>query len=125
MNCWLNSKKNYLCSRLDESDEKSYIPYYIINIGFERLLSHDSIRADLKRQQEVLEILAYTERMQNDTLGWIERSRELVGVCRQIGTEAETDALRSESEIGAALCAMGQYEQGMAKLDSAMVLLSE
>lgn len=91
----------------------------------ERLLSHDSVRANLKRQQDVLEILAYTDRMQNDTIGWMRRSRELVGVCRQIGPEAETDALRSEAEIGAALCAMGQYEQGMAKLDSAMVLLSE
>lgn len=84
----------------------------------ERLLNHDSIRTDLKRQQEVLEILAYTDRMQNDTVGWMQRSNELVGVCRQIGPEAETDALRTEAEIGAALCALGQYEQGMAKMDS-------
>lgn len=91
----------------------------------ERLLSHDSIKADLKRQQEVLEILTYTDRMQNDTIGWMQRSHELVGVCRQVGPEAETDALRTEAEIGAALCALGQYEQGMAKLDSAIVLLSE
>ena len=91
----------------------------------ERLLSHDSVRANLKRQQDVLEILAYTDRMQNDTTGWMRRSRELVGVCRQIGPMAENDALRTEAEIGAALCAMNQYEEGMAKLDSAIVLLSE
>jgi len=91
----------------------------------ERLLSHDSVRANLKRQQDVLEILAYTDRMQNDTTGWMQRSRELVGVCRQIGPMAENDALRTEAEIGAALCAMDQYEEGMAKLDSAIVLLSE
>ena len=84
----------------------------------ERLLCHDSIRADLKWQQDVLEILAYTERMQNDTVGWMQRLHELVDVCRQIGPLAETDALRSEAEIGAALCALGQDEQGMAKIDS-------
>ncbi len=51
----------------------------------ERLLSHDSIRADLKWQQDVLEILAYTDRMQNDTIEWMQRLSELVGVCRKIG----------------------------------------
>ena len=35
----------------------------------ERLLNNDSIKADLKRLRDVMEILAYTERMQNDTLG--------------------------------------------------------
>ena len=47
------------------------------------------------------DILAYTERMQNNTMGWLHRSRQLVDVCRQIGPEAETDALRTEAEIGA------------------------
>lgn len=84
----------------------------------ERLLSHDSIRADLKWQQDVLEILAYTDRMQNDTVEWMQRLSELVGVCRKIGPLAENDALRTEAEIGAALCALGQYEEGMAKMDS-------
>lgn len=89
----------------------------------ERLLGHDSIKVDLRWQQDVLEILAYTERMQNDTIGWMQRLRELVDVCCQIGPMAETDALRSEAEIGAALCALGQYEQGMAKMDSVIDLL--
>lgn len=91
----------------------------------ELLLSHDSIKANLKSQQEILEILAYTDRMQNDTLGWIERLRELVDVCRKIGPEAETDALRTEGEIGAALHAIGKHEEGLAKLDSVIALLSE
>jgi len=91
----------------------------------ERLLSHDSIKVDLKRQREVLEILAQTDRMQNDTLGWMERLHQLVGVCRKIGPEAETDALRTEGEIGAALHAIGKHEEGMAKLDSVIAILSE
>lgn len=89
----------------------------------QRLLRHDSVKTHLKRQKEVLEILSYTNRMQNDTLGWIQRLQELETVCRQIGVDAEADALRTEAEIGAALCAMGQQQQGMEKLDSAIYLL--
>ena len=91
----------------------------------ERLLNSDTIKADLRRLLDVMEILAYTDRMQNDTVGWIERSRQYVGVCRKIGPEAETDALRTEAEIGAALCAMGQEKDGMEKMDSVIAVLSE
>ena len=90
-----------------------------------RLLTNESIKASLTRLRDVYEILAYTERMQNDTMGWLHRSRQLVDVCRQIGPEAETDALRTEAEIGAALYAMGQEEEGMAKVDSVLALLSD
>lgn len=90
-----------------------------------RLLTNDSIKTSLIRLRDVYEILAYTERMQNDTLGWLYRSRQLVDVCRQIGPEAETDALHTEAEIGAALHAMGHEEEGMAKVDSVLALLSD
>ena len=90
-----------------------------------RLLTNESIKASLTRLRDVYEILAYTERMQNDTLGWLHRSRQLVDVCRQIGPEAETDALRTEAEIGAALYAMGHEEEGMAKVDSVLALLND
>ncbi len=56
----------------------------------ERLLCHDSVKADLRRQ---------------------------------LGDSQATNALRAEAEIGAALCALGQWEQGMAKLDSAIYQL--
>ena len=84
----------------------------------ERILSHDSIKTNLVLKRDVLELLAHTARMKTDTLGWLQRSRELVDVCRQIGGPAETDALRSEAETAAALHALGQHEEGMAKLDS-------
>lgn len=91
----------------------------------ERVLRHDSVKTNLKRKKEVLEILAYTARMQNDTIGWLQRSREYVDVCHQLGTDTETDALRTEAEIGAALHCLGQHEQGMAKIDSVIYKLSE
>lgn len=88
----------------------------------ERLLMHDSVKADLLMRQDVLETLVYTERMQQDTIGWMQRLRELANVCHQQG--AETDALRTEAEIGAALISMGQQDLGMAKLDSVIDVLS-
>ncbi len=90
-----------------------------------RLLNNDHIKTNLMRLRDVYDILAYTERMQNDTLGWLQRSRQLVDVCHQIGPEAETDALRTEAEIGAALHAMGHEEEGIAKMDSVLALLSD
>ena len=82
----------------------------------ERLLLHDSLKTNLGLHQNVLELLVYVARQQNDTTAWLQRSRELVGVCRQQG--AETEALRTEAELGASLCYTEQQAQGMARLDS-------
>ena len=89
----------------------------------ERLLRHDSVRNRLEEQQKVLEILAYAARMKGDTLTWLRRSQQLVEVCRRQG--AETEALRNEAEVGAALCRLGQKNEGMAILDSVIATLSE
>ena len=89
----------------------------------ERVLRHDSVKVDLKKQKEILEILTYIARMQEDTTRWMLRSGELIDVCHQLGPGLETDALRTEAEMGAALYLMGQQEQGIAKLDSAIFIL--
>ena len=91
----------------------------------ERLLKHDSLKTNLKLKQEVLDILVYTARQQQDTVKWLQRSRELVDVYHQMGPEKETDALRTEAEIGASLYFAGQQRQGLAKLDSVINLLNE
>ena len=91
----------------------------------EQLLKHDSLKTNLKLKQEVLDILVYTARQQQDTITWLQRSRELVDVYHQMGPEKETDALRTEAELGAALYFAGQQEQGLAKLDSVINLLNE
>ena len=90
----------------------------------ERLLGHDSLRTNLKLNQEVLDILVYTARQQQDTLRWLQRSQELVDVYRQMGPEKETDVLRTEAEIGASLYFSGQQQRGLAKLDSVINLLN-
>jgi len=87
----------------------------------ERLLRHDSVKNSLEEQQDVLEILAYAARLKKDTVTWLQRSRQLVEVCRRQG--AETEALRNEAEVGAALCRMGQLDEGMTMLDSVIATL--
>ena len=87
----------------------------------ERLLGHDSLRLNLNLRQQLLEILVYTARMQQDTLKWMQRSHELVGVCRQQG--AETEALRTEAELGAALYYAGKPTESLSKLDSVIATL--
>jgi AraC-like DNA-binding protein len=91
----------------------------------ELLLKHDSLKTNLKLKQEVLDILVYTERQLQDTVKWLQRAQELVEVYHQMGPEKETDALRTEAEIGAALYFAGQQEQGLAKLDSVINQLNE
>jgi len=61
----------------------------------ERLLAHDSLKHDLNLRQQLLEILVYTARMQQDTLTWMLRSHELVDVCHEQGLQ--TEALRHNS----------------------------
>ena len=90
----------------------------------EQLLKHDSLKTNLKLKQEVLDILVYTARQQQDTTKWLQRSRELVDVYHQMGPEKETDALRTEAEIGAALYFAGRQQEGLAKLDSVIAFLS-
>ncbi|MBR4897587.1 MAG: hypothetical protein IKZ48_02195 [Prevotella sp.] len=53
----------------------------------EQLLNHDSLKTNLKLKQEVLDILVYTERQLQDTVKWLQRSRELVEVYHQMGAE--------------------------------------
>ena len=87
----------------------------------ERLLQHDSLKTNPKLHQDVLEILIYTARLQEDSVRWLQRSRELVEECRKHGEE--TKALRTEAELGASLCYSGQQEQGLAKLDSVIAAI--
>ena len=89
----------------------------------ERLLTHDSLKANIGMHQDVLEVLVYVARQQQDTARWLRRSQELVEVCHRQGDNAEPEALRTEAEVGAVLCAMGQRERGMARLDSVIDIL--
>ena len=89
----------------------------------ERLLVHDSLKVNIGMRQDVLEVLVYVARQQQDTARWLRRSQELVEVCHLQADAAEPEALRTEAEMGAVLCMMGQRQQGMARLDSVIAIL--
>ena len=79
----------------------------------ERLLTHDSLKANIGMHQDVLEVLVYVARQQQDTARWLRCSQELVEVCHLQGEDAESEALRTEAEMGAVLCMMGRREPGV------------
>ena len=87
----------------------------------ERLLRHDSVRVSAPMRQDVLEMLVNAARQQEDTVRYLQRSRELVEVCHEQG--CETEALRTVAEIGFIRCLTGEADQGLATLDSVIGLL--
>lgn len=87
----------------------------------ERLMQHDSIKADYDIRQDVLEILqdAYrTERDYEEALRW---SVQLSDLFREHGMEM--GLLRNDVEIGALLFRLGQEQEGLARLDSVADIL--
>lgn len=84
----------------------------------ERLLADGAVRQNLALHQNVLEVLIVCGRQQLDTARWLGYSQELVKVCRKQG--AETEALRTQAEIGSVLCLKGDTEGGMRKIDFAI-----
>ena len=81
----------------------------------EDLLRHDSVKANPLRQTDVLDLLAYVARMQGGKEGRLRYTTQLVELYRSVGDE--TEALRTEAEIGNVLTQLGFHREGMAKLD--------
>ena len=95
--------------------------YSAIIIG-ERLMTTDAASDDPAYRQDVLEMLINACRQHHEdelTAHW---SAQLIDLCRQNGDE--TEALRTEAEIGLVLSGIGHAEEGLAKIDSVLSLLS-
>ena len=84
----------------------------------EALLSHDSVKGNTLRQQEVLELLVNASRMRHDDEQWIRWAVRYVELLRNQGNEAE--ALRTEAEIGMIMTHLGQESKGMEMIDNAI-----
>ena len=67
-------------------------------------------------REMVLDLLVSTTRLQDDYEQCIRWATEKTDFCRQQGNE--TEALRTEAEIGVILVELGQVEEGIAKLNS-------
>ena len=87
----------------------------------EGLMTLDVTKVNMAYRQDVLEMLVNAGRQHDDeqTIHWCAL---LIDLCRQQGDEAV--ALRNEAELGCMLAGIGKTDEGLAKIDSAIQLLS-
>ena len=116
---------NYLCDYFhakvySQTLEGAWLDSAII-IG-ERLMTTDAAREDLAFRQNVLEMLINACRQHRDDEQTIRWSAELIGLYRENGDE--TEALRTEADMGLMLSGIGRAEEALAKIDSVITLLS-
>lgn len=86
------------------------------------LLQHDSVQANASCRQSVLEVLVNASRMRHDDEQWMHWAVQLADLLREQGYE--TEALRTEAEIGLVLTHLGQDSTGMDKIDGCIRELS-
>jgi len=89
----------------------------------ERLMTLDAAQEDLAYRQDVLEMLIHACRQHRDDELTIHWSAQLIDLCHQNGDE--TEALRTEADLGLMLSGIGRAEEGLAKIDSVLTLLSD
>lgn len=78
---------------------------------------------DPANRENVLDLLITITRRRGDNEQWVRWSTEKVDLCRQQGDE--TEALRTEAEIGFILAKLGEEERGLAKLNGVIGALDE
>ena len=88
----------------------------------EALMQSDFVDNPTNREN-VLDLLITITRRRGDNEQWIRWSTEKVDLCRQQGDE--TEALRTEAEIGFSLAKLGEEERGLAKLSGVIGALDE
>ena len=88
----------------------------------ETLMESDFVDNPTNREN-VLDLLITITRRRGDNEQWIRWSTEKVELCRQQGDE--TEALRTEAEIGFSLAKLGEEERGLAKLSGVIGALDE
>ena len=84
----------------------------------ERLLQSDIA---IDSRQMALEILTYSARLLQDYELLLQYDTELADVCRQ--QDYETEALRTDAEIGFTLVQLGKAEEGLSLIDSVLSIL--
>ncbi|MBR0037379.1 MAG: hypothetical protein IJP70_07040 [Bacteroidales bacterium] len=79
------------------------------------LLEHDSVKGSVTNRMEVLRLLTDVARVHLDYPEQVKWAAQLAALCREQGDE--TEALRTESEIGIVLTHLGQRNEGFRMLD--------
>ena len=105
------------------------LSHSVDELNFEEALKicEDLIQSDFvdnpTNRENVLDLLITITRRRGDNEQWIRWSTEKVDLCRQQGDE--TEALRTEAEIGFSLAKLGEEERGLAKLSGVIGALDE
>lgn len=93
----------------------------------EKLLQHDSThvvdKAAAVNRNNVLDVMLGACRTNGDDDKWLRYAIERAELCRSMGME--TESLRMEAEIGAAMTHMGRREEGMIKMEKAINALDK
>ena len=93
----------------------------------EKLLQHDSTQVVDKQtainRNNVLDVMLGACRTNGDDEKWLRYAIERAELCRSMGME--TESLRMEAEIGAAMTRMGRREEGMIKMEKAINALEK
>jgi len=79
------------------------------------LLEHDSVKGSADNRMKVLRLLTDVARIHLDYPDQVKWATQLAMLCREQGDE--TEALRTESEIGIVLTHLGQRDEGFQILD--------
>ena len=98
-------------------------PLDTVNQMLEGLLESDFAQKDPNNRQAVLDLLVYVSRRRGDNVAYLRWATEKADFCHQRGEE--TEALRTEAEIGAILTSMGEVEKGLSKLDGVIGALDK
>lgn len=98
-------------------------PLDTVNQMLEGLLESDFAQKNPDNRQNVLDLLVYASRRRGDNVAYLRWATEKADFCHQQGEE--TEALRTEAEIGAVLTSMGEVEKGLSKLDGVIGALDK
>ena len=98
-------------------------PLDTVNQMLEGLLESDFAQKNPDNRQAVLDLLVYASRRRSDNVAYLRWATEKADFCHQQGEE--TEALRTEAEIGTILTSMGEVEKGLSKLDGVIGALDK
>ena len=87
----------------------------------EGLVESDFVKDNEAHRETVLDLLIYVSRQLSDNVQYLRWSTEKVKLCRD--RNDETEALRTEAEIGLILTQIGDEERGIAKLNGVIAAL--
>lgn len=79
------------------------------------LLSHDSVRNEPAKQENVLDLLISVSRAKTDYEQYMHWAIQKAELCQRQGKE--TERWRTETDIGLVMTHLGQEDEGLAKLD--------